>query len=98
MVRERAVHDGVRCVDERHTVAALVRAVESTVQDVSAQGLLGLDERLSEVLRIGGADADVVAVLDKHLGERERQTINLVQVTLDEEDTAGLVRNGHAVG
>jgi hypothetical protein len=49
---------------------------------VGAQRFLGLDQRLREVLGVGRADADVVAVLDEHLGQREGQAVDLVDVAL----------------
>ncbi len=47
---------------------------------------------------IGLPDPDVVAVLDKHLGQGERQTVDLVEVSSDEEHATGLVGDRHAIG
>ena len=83
---------------EGHTIAAGIGGVEGTVEDVRAQRLFRLDERLREVLRVGLTDPNVIAVLDEDFGEAERQTVDLVEVTLQEEHAAGLVGHGHAVG
>jgi hypothetical protein len=50
------------------------------------------------MLREGLADSDVVSVLSQHLRDAEGETINRVDVSLDEQRTANLVRDGLAIG
>jgi hypothetical protein len=50
------------------------------------------------MLSVDRADLDVIAVLNKDLGEGERKTEHSVDVTLDEEHAAGLVSHRQAVG
>ena len=84
--------------NQSHAVTARIGSVERAVQDVRTQRLLRLDQRLREMLRVGLADADVITVLDKNLGQAEGQTVDLVEVTLEEQNATALVANGHAVG
>ena len=58
---------------------------------VSAQRFQRLVHRLSEVLGERAADTDVVAVFHENFGQRERQTVDIVGVTLDEQLTACVI-------
>ena len=78
-------------------VAANKRSVERTVQDVGTEGFLRLNQRLCEVTRIGLTNTNVIAIFHEDLGQGESQTVDLVDVALDEEHTTGLVSDRHAV-
>ena len=79
--------------DKRNLVATQERGVKRPVKDVGSKGFLGLDQRLGKMLAVRLTDTDVIAILDKHLGKRERQTIDLVQVALVEQNATALIRN-----
>ena len=97
LVAERAVGGRVVVGHQRHAVAARIRAVEGTVQDVGTQRFLRLDQRLREVTRVGLTDANVIAVFHQHLGQGEGQTVDAVDVALNEQHAARLVGDRHAV-
>ena len=97
LVREGAGDNRVIVSNQFHTVAASICAGERAVQDVRAKGFLGFDQRLREVTRIGLTDANVVAVFDEHLGQRECKAVDLVHVTLNKEHATRLVGDRHTV-
>ena len=66
-------------------VAARIGSVERAVKHVRTEGFLGFNQRLGEVSRIGLTDADVIAVFHQHLGQGESQTVDAVDVALDEQ-------------
>jgi hypothetical protein len=96
-VAERTVHDGVRSAVQLNAVATGIAAVECAVKHVRRQGLLGLDQGLSEVTGINLTDTDVVAVFHKHFGQRKGEAIHVVYIALQEEHTTLLVRNRGSV-
>jgi hypothetical protein len=73
---------------QRYTVTTNERTIEGTVEDVGAERLFRFDHRLGEMLRIDPTDTNVVAVFDQDFGKRERQTEDLVDVTLNEQHSA----------
>ena len=73
-------------------------ACRPAVQDVRGERLLRLDQRLRQVLGVGLADTNVIAILNENLGQRKGKTIDLVEVTLQEQHAAGLVADRHAIG
>ena len=78
-------------------VAARIGSVEGAVQDVGTQRFLRLDQRLREVTRIGLTDTNVIAVFHQHLGQGESQTVDAIDVALDEQHAARLVGDRHAI-
>ena len=96
-VGERAVDDGVVVGNQSHAVTTRIGSIEGAVQDVGTQRFLRFNQGLREMLRVGLTNTDVIAVFHKHLGQAEGQTIDLVEVTLQEQHATGLVGHGHAV-
>ena len=84
-VRLRATDNRVRTGHQLHAVAARIGGVERAVDHVGTKGFLGLNQRLGEVTRIGLANPNVVAVFHQHFGQGESQTVDAVDVTLDEQ-------------
>ncbi len=82
---------------ERHAIASNKRAIEGTVEDVGAKRLFRLDHRLSEMLRIDRADFDVIAIFDQDFGQSESKSEDFVDVTLNEEHSAGIIRHWSAI-
>ena len=71
LVAEHAVNNRVRGVGERNAITADVAAIERTVQYVSCKQFFRFNQRLCQVLGIDLTDADVIAVLNQHFGQRE---------------------------
>ena len=86
---------GVRAQD--HAVTASVAGSEGAVDDVRCQRFQRLGHRLRRVLGEGRAHADVVTVLHQHLGQREGDAVLVERVALDEQLSAGVVRDRRAV-
>ena len=70
-VAECAVDDRVSIGTQLNAVTACVAAVERTVQHVSCKQFFRFNQRLCQVLGIDLTDADVIAVLNQHFGQRE---------------------------
>ena len=91
------VGDRVGGVHQGDTVTADVAGGKRKVQQVRAQGLLGLNHGLSQVLGEGRADTDVIAVFHQNLGQGVSQAIDLVDKTGDVQRTALVIRDGGSV-
>ena len=97
-VAERTVNDGVRSTVKRYTVAtSILTTREGVVQYVGAQRFFGFHQGLCEVTSVNRSDADVVAILNKHLGQCKGQAIYCVYIALEEEYTTLLIRYGATV-
>jgi hypothetical protein len=50
------------------------------------------------MLGVDRTDLDVIAVLYQNFGEGERKTVNAIDVTLNEENSTGLISDRQAIG
>ena len=83
---------------QRDAITTNIRAVKGTVQNVCSQRFFRFDQGLCQVFGIGLADTDMIAVFYKHFGQAESQTVDFVEVTLQEQHATRLVRNSHTIG
>src|SRR5262249_42067976 len=73
---------------QSYAVSPIEPRRERPVQNIGAESLLGLDHRLTEMFGVDLADLDMISVLDQHLGQCEGETVDLVDVALNEQHAA----------